>query len=1072
MKKVLLLVMVLCLGLMVVPTKAAVYYELWDFVPPVGTGAAEVDANNDGTPDPALLAFDWVGVIAPNGNLDPIGDPIDPIGELNNFNVGASANTDDYMYRYIGLLSVATAGNYSFWGDGDDGVVIFVDGVLVANFDGLHGGEGENWDGLGDPGFGKTVAPIALSAGPHLIEVFFYERGGGDFVEVRYAMSSNEAVADFIADADLSLPVIVDSPAAWAADVPLSGETLSWSNPLGASQFNVYIGTDPEVADPNLKDKYLAATVDGTSVSLDTVAGGELINDTRYFVRIDTVAEPNNVVGAMFAFDTMRMAPIITGDPVSVSVGTGGCLASMSVTAISGINDDGGDLNFQWYDDSGAVDGEIGDTLVTDAAGTYYCVVSTMWGEATSASASVAIVEFGPAVDLNGLIGYWPFDVDASDASGNGIDGNLTGNAKISAGLFGNALEVDGNTGAMFTGKQPSELGLTGQAPRTVSCWAYTRSWGNRGLYDMGNRSAGQNFSLRLTNNQANRWRVQYWGGPDWDFRTTNGGDFDGMNMAGGYTFDCLNNWVHFVHTVDSSGTKIYGNGVLLVSYGDAIDTQDSQDWRIGVYGGGDEWDGWIDEVSLWSRALTLEEVEALYATGNSGGTLAGPSWKVTDPQYSPALDGNGWFNPEVDLTLSWEKAAVGPCGAGVTYNVIWTTDEAVANDPNAEVYISVSDMQADIAAADMNFEDEVYWRVDVIHEGNKQVGDVFFAKAIKLIPEIVSHPADTFARVGETASFTFEVTSQTEPVTYAWKKEGSDDVVGTEATLEIVVAADSGGMYSCVASNPSGPVASNSARLEVARMVAYYPLDELGIEGEPNFVADASGEGRNGEKFNGVSVVPGVIGNAFSFDGNGGDFVDIGTWNPSDGTGQLTVSMWVAWNPDGGSTWQGPMGKRDTWNGAEMMWQLELSHNNNGFMEFKRNGSGMPGGYLMPRDQSWVHLVQTFDGSNAIMYINGEYVTSGGFSFGSDPTSVMTIGACEAGGGNPWHGLMDDVKVYNYAVTPAEASMIYHDDTGETGLCSERNLLYDFDGNCKVDMADFAMFMEGWMECNLLPCN
>ena len=94
----------------------------------------------------------------------------------------------------------------------------------------------------------------------------------------------------------------------------------------------------------------------------------------------------------MFVFDTIRMAPIITGNPAGVAIGPGGCVGALTVTAISGINDDGGPLSYQWYDSNGMLAGETADTLVTGVEGSYYCVVSNSWGEATSASARVTIV--------------------------------------------------------------------------------------------------------------------------------------------------------------------------------------------------------------------------------------------------------------------------------------------------------------------------------------------------------------------------------------------------------------------------------------------------------------------------------------------------------------------------------------------------------------------------------------------------------------------------------------------------------------------------------------------------------
>ncbi|MBE0537068.1 MAG: immunoglobulin domain-containing protein [Phycisphaerae bacterium] len=1038
MNRVLLLVMVLCLGLMVVPVKAAVYYELWGHViAPIGEGEFYVDANGDGNPDPALRAIDWLTVPAPDGELN-----VGPFGELNNFKVGPSNDwAETYTYRQIAILNIATAGNYSFWGDGDDGIIIFVDGVLVANFDGLHGGEGA---APPDPGFGKTVAPIALSAGPHLIEVLFYEQGGGDFLEVRYAMSSNENDAVFIADGDLSLPLIVNSPAAYAGDVPLAGETLSWTNPLGGSQFNVYFGTSPQVGDPNNKGEYLVATVNGTSVSLDAIAGGALINDTRYFVRIDTVAEPNNVLGAMFMFDSMRMAPIVTGDPVSVSVGPGGCLGAFSVTATSGINDDGGDLSYQWYDDNGAINGEIGDTLVTDAEGSYYCVVTNAWGETASASAVLTIVtgesvlyDFeggGPGFTVNGDAtvhdGSMRLTRNAGSLSGSVIFDPIStdpvADFKVSFDFLAlNATGADGLSFALLNSSVYGPTAIFGESgPGAASLSIGIDLYDNGGEAQVG----GNYFDIRLNNVVVASAVPSF---------TMEGTGWHHVDIS------FRSNLLTLVVTRQGGLPETLFDAVPVTGYTPFVGR-----FGFGARTGGVSNEHRVDNV-----------------------LFGGPDWKVTDPQYSPAQDGNGWINPDVDLTLTWEKAVLGPCGGQVAYDVIWTKDEAVANDPNAEPYVTVSDMQAVIAAADLNYEDEIYWRVDVRYGGITQKGDVWYVEAIKLVPDVVAQPVDTFGRVGETVSFTFNVSSQTQPVTYEWKKQGSDEIIGTAATLQIVVAEDSGGRYTCTASNPSGPKTSRAARLEVARMVAHYTFDTKGQAGEPDFVEDSSGEGHHGLARGNVSIVQGKIGDgAYSFGGTSSDFVEIGRWNPSEVTNRLSVACWAKWTGTG-ATWQGIIGKRDAWNDTDNYWHLECSFNGDSiYFQSWTAGQLASGGWSNHIDQ-WTHIIATFDGTRGIMYINGEPAVSGNFSFARKPDSTLVIGSSEANGGNPWSGLIDDVKIYNYALTPVEASSIYVADTGATGVCSEFPE-YDLNGDCVTDLADFAIFMQGWMECNLIPCD
>ena len=200
----------------------------------------------------------------------------------------------------------------------------------------------------------------------------------------------------------------------------------------------------------------------------------------------------------------------------------------------------------------------------------------------------------------DGLVAYYSFEGNANDMSGNGHNGTLEGNAQIVAGHTGSALDCDGFDGYVSTGKSASQLGIDGNKARTVTCWINLRSFNNGAIFDVGNRSNGEDFSLR-TLGSAGDWRVQYWGGAfDIDFQ-----------------LDALDKWVHITHVYDGGATQIYADGFLVSSGPGVLDTKDNNPWQIGRYGWPDAyWDGMIDELRLYNRALTAEE--ALGATGRT----------------------------------------------------------------------------------------------------------------------------------------------------------------------------------------------------------------------------------------------------------------------------------------------------------------------------------------------------------------------------------------------------------------------------------------------------------------------
>lgn len=79
-------------------------------------------------------------------------------------------------------------------------------------------------------------------------------------------------------------------------------------------------------------------------------------------------------------------------------------------------------------------------------------------------------------------------------------------------------------------------------------------------------------------------------------------------------------------------------------------------------------------------------------------------------------------------------------------------------------------------------------------------------------------------------------------------------------------------------------------------------------------------------------------------------------------------------------------------------------------------------------------HIAGVFDYSAhaGLIYINGELDTVGNFSTltngSTSNTSAQTgtIGANEPGTANPWHGAMEDLRVYNRALGPGEIRTIY----------------------------------------------
>jgi hypothetical protein len=197
--------------------------------------------------------------------------------------------------------------------------------------------------------------------------------------------------------------------------------------------------------------------------------------------------------------------------------------------------------------------------------------------------------------------------------------------------------------------------------------------------------------------------------------------------------------------------------------------------------------------------------------------------------------------------------------------------------------------------------------------------------------------------------------------------------------------------------------------------LVGWWELDET----EGTFVLDSSGRDNHGTLQGGPLWVTGVIGGALKFDGVD-DYVEVPD-NPVLTTpGQATVAVWInaeRHTGPGGSQWQGILGK----GGAPRLYNLytESSH----VLHFSTGPSGAYIGSLstgtVPLNE-WVHAAVVVDGKH-IFYLNGAPAGEGGdgATVPGGGTAPLTIG--QTGEGNFFLGMIDDVRIYNRALTQEE---------------------------------------------------
>jgi len=207
----------------------------------------------------------------------------------------------------------------------------------------------------------------------------------------------------------------------------------------------------------------------------------------------------------------------------------------------------------------------------------------------------------------------------------------------------------------------------------------------------------------------------------------------------------------------------------------------------------------------------------------------------------------------------------------------------------------------------------------------------------------------------------------------------------------------------------------------------------------------DSSGNGHHGTLLGTPEWVSGPegFGGALAFNPDGCMGVDCGIFDPTNGTGQFTVALWAFWDGTGSS--QHFITKSNGWGADTMMFQFELWGAHETAIYTDRVGvSYAPAGSvpfsIMPKNE-WVHLALTFDGSNAILYLNG--VDEEGpkpFSIGPNIDAMVEIGY---NSNRPtisertFQGTLDEVCIYGRSLTEQEIQTVMAGGQIQSGTAS-----------------------------------
>jgi len=285
------------------------------------------------------------------------------------------------------------------------------------------------------------------------------------------------------------------------------------------------------------------------------------------------------------------------------------------------------DISYQWLFNGNPLAAAAGYSLTLSNltfanAGSYSLRATSSFGSATSAVAQI-IVPWCTEPSTN-IVAWWPADGSGVDAVDH-HDGAVWGGTTFGPGVAGSAFCFNGTNDYVAVPDAPElspHVGTNGEM--TVEAWVKLDQ------LPQTDTVTGQGKRTVLAKGSPGQWEygvaITTAGVPEFLVWNPGAGAFF-ANVTGGQIL--TGQWHHIVATLKKGdAVKLYQDGQLVgTSTNFTGDTADGNSpLYIGRRGDAQFLKGWVDEAALYSRALTSDEVLALYAADGSGKCANAPS--------------------------------------------------------------------------------------------------------------------------------------------------------------------------------------------------------------------------------------------------------------------------------------------------------------------------------------------------------------------------------------------------------------------------------------------------------------
>jgi len=332
---------------------------------------------------------------------------------------------------------------------------------------------------------------------------------------------------------------------------------------------------------------------------------------TTYHFRVKAVNSVGTTYGSDMTFTTAGLAPTATTMAATNKTATGATLnatvnANMVSTAVTfeygTTSSYGQTINASPSPVTGNAITNVSANLTGLTAGTtYHFRVKAVNSVGTTYGSDMTFTTLYPPPPTSGLSAYYPFNGNANDESVNNYNGTVTG-AVLSPDRFGtnnSAYYFNGINNKIYIGNS-----LIVQDRISVSCWVKSTatsgqiiSTGSRNSYRIGKTEDGVDCGLYLSDAS------------------------DGYGIGTSAVVDC-SDWTHVVIVYNGSEVNLYINGQWKskATGAGSVFCNQTVYLNFGTYQWGsscsDWYKGYLDDVRLYNRVITPEEVDALYHEG------------------------------------------------------------------------------------------------------------------------------------------------------------------------------------------------------------------------------------------------------------------------------------------------------------------------------------------------------------------------------------------------------------------------------------------------------------------------